>query len=271
MRARLTAIVEAVERKGPWPATVIAVARNAHRQELGDKVVVLSWNAFSAIFPAIVAATVISGMIAGSRAADLADSTIESLPGLSDQLTEGIEPTIGGGLFGASALLFAVWASFAYCRALGHQGELLWERPSRRTGVAGKARQLAELGGLVGLALVASTAATTLVSVADGPRWLTPIIATAFTLPLFTLAYVAVSPPGVTLHDVAPGALFATVCWGALITVGQVLVEDRIARATATYGTVGAVLALMWWIGLMNWALLGGLLIGIERNRSRTT
>ncbi len=77
---------------------------------------------------------------------------------------------------------------------------------------------------------------------------------------LLTLAYKAIPGTEMGFSDVRVGALFSTVAW-IFVSVVFSFYADNVSDYSANYGSMGAFVALMLWLHLMNSVILTGALI----------
>jgi membrane protein len=72
----------------------------------------------------------------------------------------------------------------------------------------------------------------------------------AIDLAVFLTAFRVLTAADVTVRQVLPGALLATISWLGLQTLGGLYVEHVVARANDTYGVFAVVIGLLSWLWL---------------------
>lgn len=123
-----------------------------------------------------------------------------------------------------------------------------WQAKSR--GLAGKLNALAWLAGAGSLLLV-SIGLTSLANVLPGPA-VVPTVAVGLVLDtlLFLWTFQRLANVNVGWRDHLPGAVVGAVGLGALKLVGAVFVPRLVASASALYGSIGVVFAVLAWFVL---------------------
>ena len=67
---------------------------------------------------------------------------------------------------------------------------------------------------------------------------------------VFVTAFRVLTAASVTIRQVLPGAVLATISWLGLQTLGGLYVEHVVAQSSATYGVFAAVIGLLSWLWL---------------------
>ena len=119
----------------------------------------------------------------------------------------------------------------------------LWKRYLRTFGVI----------GLLGLAVVSSTALTTFataVAHGTGASVLAATASFAVNLGLFLLAFLVLTAEPLRPREVAAGAIIATVFWETLQLIGTWYVTRELRNASPTYGVFAVVITLLSWLYL---------------------
>jgi YihY family inner membrane protein len=235
----------------------LALAVNARSSEdsLGVLAGNLTYTAFLSLFPLLLLGLSVLGFVLDGNPALRADWTSRltgTIPGLSSLVGRNIgaivDGRVGAGLVG---LLGAAWSASALAGSAEHALSIVF-----RTAQAGLVRRrVRALVLMMALAVLAgtSTVLTGLATAWSGSGGLGIAIRAlgvaggiALDLGFFLVAYRALTPEGgPTVRTHLPGAVLMTATWTALKLVGGWYALRVIARATALYGTVGAVFGLL--------------------------
>jgi membrane protein len=257
---------------------------------MSDWAAALTYYGLLSLFPALIALVSILGVfgdpvtttrqltdivteIGPSTAADTFSGPIESIT--SNRGTAGILFFVG--------LATALWSASNYVGAFIRASNIAWETPEGRSFF-----KLRPLQILVTLAMVLMLAIVALALVLTGPiveavggsigigdtaltiwdiaKW--PVLLAVVILMISVLYYVApnVKVPG--FRWVTPGSALAVVVW----LIASALFAFYVANFGSydkTYGTLGGLVALLVWMWITNLALLFGVELNVERERSR--
>jgi len=277
------------EREGLWPL-LKRTALEFKEDNMADWAAALTYYGLLSLFPALIALVSILGLfgdpqtmtrqitdivtqIGPSSAADTFSGPIESIT--SNQSTAGIMFVAG--------LAVALWSASNYVGAFMRASNIAWETPEGRSFF-----KLRPLQILVTLALVIMLALVALALVLTGPivqavgsaigvgdtaleiwdiaKW--PVLLVVVIL-MFSILYYAspnVKVPG--FRWITPGSACAVVVW----LIASALFALYVANFGAydkTYGALGGVVVVLVWMWITNLALLFGLELNAERERSR--
>jgi membrane protein len=277
------------EREGLWPVLKRS-ATEFSEDNMSDWAAALTYYGLLSLFPALIALVSILGLfgdpetttqqitdivtqIGPSSAADTFSGPIESIT--SNQSAAGIMFVVG--------LAVALWSASNYVGAFMRASNIAWETPEGRSFF-----KLRPLQILVTLAMVIMLAVVALALVLTGPivdavgssigigdtaltiwdiaKW--PVLLGVVILMFSVLYYAApnVKLPG--FRWITPGSAFAVVVW----LIASALFAFYVANFGSydkTYGTLGGVVTVLVWMWITNLALLFGVEINAERERSR--
>jgi membrane protein len=277
------------ERQGLWPVLKRS-ATEFSEDNMSDWAAALTYYGLLSLFPALIALVSILGLfgdpeattrqitdivtqIGPSSAADTFSGPIESIT--SNQSAAGIMFVAG--------LAVALWSASNYVGAFMRASNIAWETPEGRSFV-----KLRPLQILVTLAMVIMLAVVALALVLTGPivdavgssigigdtaltiwdiaKW--PVLLGVVILMFSVLYYAApnVKLPG--FRWITPGSAFAVIAW----LIASALFAFYVANFGSydkTYGTLGGVVTVLVWMWITNLALLFGVEINAERERSR--
>lgn len=252
------------ERAAAWPVigTVLEVLARAKRDAVEPLAAAIGFFSFLSLFPLLLLAVAGAGFVLDDPADQvrIAESLAEAIPGLEATLddgtgTGGVDAMVATaverrgtiGLVGLVTLLLTglkvVNAAMVATRVV-FRGALL-------TGLGIKLRQLGALVGLGSLALLAAVGSTVAgTGLAALPAWASVALAAAVSflldLALFVGAYRLLSPTSaVRVRGLVPGAMLAAAGWTLLKVAGASYLGSQAERASALYGALGGVVALL--------------------------
>jgi uncharacterized BrkB/YihY/UPF0761 family membrane protein len=262
-------------RKRSRAADVAAETADGYRRHrTGRNAALVAHYGFLSIFPLLLAATTVLGLVLRNRPklqADIVDSALAQLPIVGQQIADDPSKLSGNVMVLIIGLLLALWAAmkaFTMLQTalddvaevpLGDRPNLARSRLHALTGIAivGTAQVgVAIISSFVGVTgipgiskvlLVVATVAVDTVVLTASYRWLT-----------------STSPPWRILW---PGGLVGGVAFAGLQLVGTAVVGRAIARASPVYGTFASVIGLFTWLGLHATVALAG----AELNRALVT
>jgi membrane protein len=215
------------------------------------------WSFFS-IFPLLLAFASILGFLLDGDPdfqRDVLDSTVAQIPVIGDQLSRDVTSLKGSGVALAIGIAGAVWAGLGVTLAIGRALDELWavRRVDRPDYVHSRLRGLAILV-VIGTANVLTTVVVTLArngTIQPPAAGLASFAGSAaIDFVVFVIAFRVLTAARVTVRQVLPGAVLATVSWLGLQTLGGLYVEHVVARSNETYGVFAAVIGLLSWLWL---------------------
>ena len=242
-----------VERARALPVVrqVLLVQARYGKERAGYYADALTYQAFVAIFPALLVASAILGFALQDPVtrAEVIGSIAGAVPGLraiaSDLIESLVDARAVTGIIGLAAL---TWRGIAVVRsastALGaihrrENTESFW-RSVGRAAVCSLA-----LGGFaiagVGVSVAAKALPDNVIVVG-----LLMVVSVAIDFGLFLLAYKMLVPGGgPSFRKLAPGAVFAAIGWGILKLIAAGFAQRALNNATAVYGTFAVAIALL--------------------------
>ena len=274
---------------GVWP-TLKRAGLEFSEDNMTDWAAALTYYGLLSLFPALIALVSILGLFADpetttrqitdivtqigpSSAADTFSGPIESIT--SNRSSAGILFVIG--------LLTALWSASNYVGAFMRASNIAWETPEGRSFF-----KLRPLQILVTLVMVIMLAVVALALVLTGPvveavgssigvgdtaltvwdiaKW--PVLLGVVIL-MFSVLYYAT--PNVKLPGfkwITPGSAFAVIAW-LLASALFAFYVANFGSYDKTYGTLGGLVTLLVWMWITNLALLFGVELNAERERSR--
>ena len=276
-------------RTGVWP-TLKRTALEFREDNMTDWAAALTYYGLLSLFPALIAMVSILGLfgdpqtitrevtdivtqIGPSSAADTFSGPIESIT--ANRSASGILFVVG--------LAVALWSASGYVGAFIRASNIAWETPEGRSFF--KLRPLQLLVTLVMIVLLAIVALAlvltgpivdavggsigvgdTALTVWDIAKW--PILLVVVILMFSVLFYAApnVKLPG--FRWITPGSAFAVIVW-LLASALFALYVANFGSYDKTYGALGGIVTLLVWMWITNLALLFGVELNAERERSR--
>jgi len=278
------------DRRTGWGATLKRTVLEFREDNMTDWAAALTYYGLLSLFPALIALVSILGLfgdpkettstitevvtkIGPSTAADTFSGPIESIT--SNRSAAGVLLVVG--------LAVALWSASGYIGAFMRAANVVYETPEGRPFWKLRPLQL-----LVTLAMVLMLALVALALVLTGPvveavaeplgigqtavdvwdiaKW--PVLLLVVIL-MFAVLYHA--SPNVKLPGfrwVTPGAALAIVVW-LIASAAFAFYVANFGSYDKTYGTLGGVITLLVWLWITNLALLLGLELNAERERSR--
>jgi membrane protein len=277
-------------RKSSLFATVKRTVTEFSEDNMSDWAAALTYYGLLSLFPALIALVSVVGLVGDpatttkaitdmvtklgpSSAADTFAGPITSIT--SNRGTAGVLFIVG--------LATALWSASAYVGAFMRAANIIYETPEGRP--FWKLRPLQVLVTLVMIVLLALVAVSivltgpivtavagplgigsTAVSIWDIAKW--PVLLAVMVTMFAVLFY---SAPNVRLAGfkwVTPGALLAIVLW-LVASAAFAFYAANFGSYDKTYGTLGGLVCLLVWLWITNVALLLGMELNSERERSR--
>ncbi len=271
-------------------ATVKRTFTEFSEDNMSDWAAALTYYGLLSLFPALIALVSIVGLVGDpatttkaitdmvtkvgpSSAADTFAGPIKSIT--SNRGTAGVLFIVG--------LATALWSASAYVGAFMRAANIVYETPEGRP--FWKLRPLQVLVTLVMLILLALVAValvltgpivtavagplgigSTAVSIWDIAKW--PVLLAVMVTMFAVLFYTAPNVKVVGFKWVTPGALLAIVLW-LVASAAFAFYVANFGSYDKTYGTLGGLVCLLVWMWITNVALLLGMELNSERERSR--
>lgn len=270
-------------------ATLKRTVAEFREDNLTDWAAALTYYGLLALFPALIAMVGLVGLVGdpATTTRTLTDIVTRLGPQSAASTYAGPIQNITAhrgtaGVMGIVGILAALWSASGYVGAFMRASNVIYETPEGRP--FWKLRPLQMLVTLVMLLLLVAVAlalvltgpvvdavagplgvGSTAVSVWNIAKW--PVLMVVVLLMFSVLFYAA---PNVRLRGfrwVTPGAIFALVVW-ILASVAFAFYVANFGSYDKTYGTLGGVVAFLVWIWITNIALLLGMELNAERERS---
>jgi membrane protein len=210
----------------------------------------LAFQSFVSLFPLLLVAVAIVGLVARNADVDVAGSIIGNL-GLSGDAAQTLRNAVDtasdspevAGPIGLAGLL---WSGLGLVSGLQFAMNQVWQVEDR--GIKDKAIGLLWLAGAAVL-FVGASAATTVLNWLPGfvaPLGIAVGLAVNFALWLWTLR--VLPRTSVPWRALVPGAVVGAVGMEALKLIGGIYVPRAVATSSELYGTLGVVFAVLAWL-----------------------
>lgn len=274
---------------GAWP-TLKRAALEFQEDEMTDRAAALTYYGLLSLFPALIAVVAIIGLFADPvRTTDsLTDIVTDIGPDTAaDTFREPIESITSNrsaaGVLLVVGLLTAIWSASGYVGAFMRAANVIWETGEGRPFLKLRPLQLA-----VTLAMVLMLALVALALVMTGPvvkavgdsigvghtatmvwdiaKWPVLVIVLLLMISLLYQASPNVEMPRFRL--ITLGSVVALLVW-VLASAAFAFYVANFGSYNKTYGALGGIVTLLIWFWISNLALLFGLEINAERERSR--
>lgn len=270
-----------------WRSVLKRVVKEFQADEIPDRAAALTYYGVLSIFPGLLVAVSVLGLL-GTQTADRVQDTVGDLaPGaVQDLLTQAIDnvenaPTAG--LVAIVGLLTAFWSTSGYIGAFMRASNAIYDVPEGRPVWKTLPIRLA-ITVVVGLMLLASalivvftgdlaraagdvlglgSAAVTVWNIA---KW--PVLLILVSLIFAILYWASPNAKQGGFRWVSPGGLFAIVVW-AIASAGFAFYVANFGSYNKTYGSLAAVIIFLVWLWLSNIAILLGAQLDAELERQR--
>jgi membrane protein len=257
---------------------------------LGDWAAALTYYGLLALFPALIALVGLIGLVGdpASTTKTITQIVTKIGPSSAAQTFAGPIQSITShkstaGILGLVGIAVALWSASGYVGAFIRASNVIYETPEGRP--IWKLRPLQLLVTLVMLLLLTALAlalvltgpivkavasplgvGTTAVDIWDIAKW--PVMLVVVILMFAVLFYAAPNVKLAGFRWVTPGALFALVVW-LIASAAFAFYVANFGSYDKTYGTLGGLVVFLVWLWITNSALLLGMELNAERERSR--
>lgn len=234
---------------------VAAVIKKGGEDQAGQLAALIAYYGFVSLFPLLLVFVTILGYILEGQPHEretILKGTLGQFPIIGDQLK--LHPISGNALALAIGIIGSLIAGMGIMGACQAAFNRLWHVPFKRRPnfIQERLRGLATLGVLAGLS-IASTVVAGFVGSSSHPA-LTVVggvlVAFAFNLALFMLAFKLLTAAELGWRDLLPGVVVASVFWQLLQHLGGYYVDHVLKRTEPLYGIFALVLGLLAWIYL---------------------
>jgi YihY family inner membrane protein len=241
-------------------AFLYGVVKKFGDDKAGSLAALLVYYALLSLFPLLLILVTVLGLVAGSDPsveAHILNSALKQFPVIGEQLRSNVhalERDSAPGL--AIGLLWLVWSSVGVSQSGQHAMAEVWNiRGVRRPGFWARLVRSGLFIVLLAGFLVVSTGLAWIASYPSHGLSLVwrvggGVVSGVVNSATYLVAFRVLTPGGVRLKQLVPGAVLGGVAWTVLQTVGGYLVGHYIRDATPVYGFFAVILGLIFWIYL---------------------
>ncbi|MFN8112726.1 MAG: YihY/virulence factor BrkB family protein [Solirubrobacterales bacterium] len=276
-------------RTGAWP-TLKKAALEFNEDHMTDWAAALTYYGLLSLFPALIALVSIVGLFGDpeSTTQSITDIVTDIGPDSAADTFAGPIQSITDNRSAAGVLFFvglgaALWSASGYVGAFMRAANVIWETPEGRPFLKLRPLQLGVtlllvvLFALVAMALVLTGPVvqavgdsigigSTALTIWDIAKWPALLAISIFMVGVLYYAAPNVKLPG--FRWLTPGSVFAVCGWIAASAAFAFYVAN-FGSYDKTYGSLGAIVTLLVWVWISNLALLFGMELNAERERSR--
>jgi len=245
------------------PAFLVAVVKKFGDDEAGNLVALLTYFAFLATFPLLLALSGILGLVlrdSPSLQDSIQSSALTEFPIIGPQLIKAQDASSLGHTTPALVIgiLGALLGGRGLANAVQHTFNTVWNVPKvDRPGFPANLLRTLGLLGLLGLGVLATAGAAALVGAAHslgmdaaGLRVVSFVVSALVDIALFLGAFRLGTARSVPTRQLVPGAVLSGIAWQLLLSLAGLIVNHYLRHAQAVAGFFGVVLGLLAWFGL---------------------
>jgi membrane protein len=271
-------------------ATLKRTFHEFSEDNISDWAASLTYYGLLALFPALIALVGLLGLVGDPHSTTKTITQIVAKigPASAAQTFAGPIKSVTAhkstaGIMGIVGIVVALWSASSYVGAFMRASNVIYETPEGRP--AWKLRPLQVLVTLIMVVLLTCVAlaivltgpivtavaqplgiSSTAVDIWDIAKW--PVLLGVVITMFAVLFYAAPNVKLAGFKWVTPGALFAVVVW-LLASALFALYVANFGSYSKTYGALGGVVIFLVWLWLTNSALLLGMELNAERERTR--
>jgi YihY family inner membrane protein len=245
------------------PAFGFAVFKKFGDDQAGNQVALLTYFAFLATFPLLLALVGILGIVLKndhSLQQRIVNSSFGQFPIIGSQIHSqlGTNALPHSGIALIIGLLGAILGGRGLANAVQNALNTLWNVPKvDRPGFPSSYLRTFGLLGLLGLGAVLTAVASTiagagkLLGLSGVPiQILGLLISAIIDAGLFLAAFRLATAKTVPIRDLRLSAVLSAIAWQILLAFAGLIIKHYLSHATAVAGTFGIVLGLLAWFGL---------------------
>jgi membrane protein len=275
-----------------WMSVLRRAAGESRGDELLDRAAALTYYGFLAVFPTLLLAVSVLGLLGDSAVNTILDNVQKLAPGsvrdvLRTAITQVRASRSTGGTLAVAGVLGALWSASGYVGAFIRASNVVygvresrpvWKTTPLRIGLT----LLMMVTSMISVVIVVFTGplavhATeilglghTALTVWSIAKWPVLVLLVAAMIVLLFWAAPNVRVRGRRFRWISPGSALAVVLW-LVLSSGFAAYIANFASYNKTYGTVAGVIVFLLWLWLSNLAILLGLEFDAELARERAT
>jgi YihY family inner membrane protein len=248
--------VDATQRRFTPTAFVFGVMKKYGDDNGGVLVSNLAYSAFISMFPLLLVLVTILGYIASvdpSFRTEVLKAVAKQVPLIGNQLTGNVHQLQRSSKIGLIVgLAGLIWGSAGLAQSGMFTMEQVWNLPGpARPGYVPRLGRAGLFLVLLGGGVIVTTGLSSLPNYVHnlglGAEILIEVVTAAFNVGMYIGAFRVLTPKGVPVRQLLPGAITGGILWTVLQFVGTYLVHHY-AHSDTVYGVFGTVLALIAWI-----------------------
>lgn len=251
--------VTALRRRSTTVDVVVETLDGWRRHQSGRNASVLSFWGFLSIFPLLLVATTVLGLLLEGNddlQQRIVDGALDDIPVIGSQLAQDPESLTGSVWVLVVGLLGALWSSTRAFVGLQLALDDVWEIPVDDRAGLPATRGKAVVGILIiGASQVAGVALASVVQAADLPELGQFLVITGTAVVNILVAaamFRFLTSKDTTWQMVWPGAIVSGIGFTLIIHFGTAIVRRIVDNASDTYGQFALVLGLVTWLGLLS-------------------
>ena len=255
--------VDAWQQRHRVPAFAFAVFKKFGDDQAGNLVALLTYFAFLATFPLLLALSGILGLVLKgdpSLQTSIQTSALTEFPIIGTQL----KSQIGVASLGHSTpaliigIIGAILGGQGLANAIQNTFNTVWNVPKvARPGFPSNYLRTFGLLGLLGVSAVATAVTASLAGAGNLPglsglavKVLAYALSTAIDIGLFFAAFRIATAKTVATRDLLLGAILSSIAWQILLSFAGIIISRDLKHAQAVAGFFGVVLGMLAWFGL---------------------
>jgi membrane protein len=234
---------------------IVAVIKKFADDQAGQLAALISYYAFVSLFPLLLVFVTVLGFILQSDPAErerILNGALGQIPLIRDQLK--LHSLKGSPTALAIGIVGSLLAGMGITNATQTAFNRIWHVPfkHRPNFIFARLRGLGMLAILGTMAIVPTLAAGYVGASSHGvlPVIAGTVVALAFNLATFLLAFKLLTAAELSWSELLPGAITAALFWQLLQLLGGYYVEHLLKRTTPLYGVFALVLGLLAWLFL---------------------
>jgi YihY family inner membrane protein len=249
--------VDSTQRRFTPTAFVFGVVKKYGDDNGGVLVSNLAYSAFVSLFPLLLVLVTILGLIASVNPAfktDVLNAVAGQVPLIGNQLTGNVHQLKRSSVIGlVIGIVGLIWGSAGLAQSGLFTMEQVWNLPGPdRPGYVQRLGRAALFLCLLGGGVIVTTGLSSLTDYRhSGLAFEIPLelVTAAFNAGMYVGAFRVLTPKGVPIRNLLPGAITGGILWTVLQFLGTYLVHHYL-HSDSVYGVFGTVLGLLAWIYL---------------------
>ena len=217
----------------------------------------LAYCAFVSLFPLLLILVTILGLVASFDPAlkqEALDAVAKQVPLIGQQLTGNVHELRRSSIIGlVVGLAVLAWGATRLAQAGIFTMEQAWNVPGpARPGYLPRLARSATFLGVLGLGVIATTGLAGLDAFGQHSAAFVVVseaLAVVVNAGMYVIGFRVLTPAGIALRQLVPGAIVGGVAWTVLQALGTYLVRHALHGASA-YGVFATVLGLLAWVYL---------------------